>query len=139
MKKNKCPQCLKNYSSGIDPEYGILKCEECLKIDAQIQKPTKKSTYEFASTVTKEQRKTHGSEMVQPYIDGVLSREYLEINGTRGLANVTEQDKKKAKYVYKGMTRHHKIMEDGKRRADKRYNQKQKDTYIVKEELDKPD
>ena len=134
----RCPQCKKNKAQ-YDREYGILKCKECLYEDSQIPKPGQGKTYDFASPSTKLQRKTHGSEMVQPYVDGVLSREYLEINGTRGLANVTEKDKKNAKYVYKGMTRHHKIMEDGKRRAKKRYGQKPKDSYTVREEPDKPD
>ena len=47
--------------------------------------------------------------MLQPWVNGVLSREYVEAWGTDGLANVTKKDVKNSKYVYKNMTRHHKI------------------------------
>jgi len=72
--------------------------------------------------------------MFQPWVDGVLSKEYLEANeGVEGLAGVTKKDIKNAKYVYKGMTRHHKMVQDGAEKARKRYGGKANNDYKVTE------
>jgi hypothetical protein len=47
--------------------------------------------------------------MLQPYVGGVLSREYVEAWGTDKLHGVTKKDIKKSKYVYKDMVRSHKF------------------------------
>ena len=52
--------------------------------------------------------------MLQPYINGVLSKEFIEVNGTSKLTGVTEKDIKNAKYVYSNFTRHHKGLENAK-------------------------
>ncbi len=62
--------------------------------------------------------------MFQPYVNGVLSKEYVDTWGTDKLHGVTEKDVKKAKYVYGGMTRHHKMIENGKKKAEKMYGKK---------------
>ena len=69
--------------------------------------------------------------MMQPYVNGVLSKEYVDTWGTDKLYGVTAKDVKKAKYVYKGMTRHHKMLENGKNKANEIYGGKPKDTYKV--------
>ena len=111
--KPKCLQCGENESQE-DAEYGILFCRSCQDDNASLAKPTQKSTFDFASPITKAQRKEYGSEMFQPYIDGQLSREFVETHGTDKLHGVTEKDIKNSKYVYKGMTRHHKMLEGRK-------------------------
>lgn len=127
----KCPRCGK-YEGIIDNEYGILPCAICTKSDEAIAKPTQASTYDFSSPLTKVHRKTYGSEMFQPWVDGVLSKEYIEANGgAEGLAGVTKNDIKNAKYTYKGMTRHHKMVADGAVKARKRYGGKAKNDYKV--------
>ena len=128
--KPKCPRCGKNPAT-IDTEYGILYCETCQSEDRKISRPTQNATYDFASPSTKQQRKEYGAEMYQPYVDGVLSREYIETWGTDKLHGVTKKDIKNSKYVYKGMTRHHKMIERGKQKARETYGGKPKDTYKV--------
>ena len=102
-----CPDCRVNECSGNDSEYGVLKCEECLDKDGGISRPTK--AFDFASPLTKLHRKEYAPEMFQPYVNGVLSKEFIEANGTSKLAGVGEKEIKKAKYVYSNMTRHHKM------------------------------
>ena len=107
--KPKCPQCQKNESQQ-DAEYGILPCRSCEFNNSTISKPTQQSTFDFASPVTKAQRKEYAKSMLQPYTgDGILSKEYVEAWGTDKLAGVTKSDIKKAKYTYGGMTRAHKF------------------------------
>lgn len=127
----KCPECQINESSGVDPEYGLLKCLDCLLKDDTIEKP--RVNYDFASPSTKQQRKEFGAEMFQPYVNGVLSKEYVDTWGTDKLYGVTDKDVKKAKYVYKNHTRHHKMLESGKKKAQEIYGGTPKDTYTVKE------
>ena len=101
-----CPRC-QNHKANESVEYGILLCDFCTEEDSKIGKPTK--SYDFASPTTKLHRKQYAKSMLQPWVNGVLSREYVEAWGTDGLANVTKKDVKNSKYVYKNMTRHHKI------------------------------
>ena len=129
-----CPQCKKKEGRN-DPEYGALKCEDCLAKDRAIRTPSQKATFDFASPTTKEQRQSHGSEMYQPWVNGVLSKEFIEVNGTDRLAGVTKEDIKNAKYVYKGMTRHHRTLENGKQGLNR--NPQLKDDYKVVEHEDK--
>jgi len=75
--------------------------------------------------------------MVQPFVNGVLSKEFVELYGTDKLANVTKKDIKNAKYVYEGMTRHHKIMENGKAKFANK--EEVKDDYTVTEMPDTPE
>jgi len=105
-----CPQCQKEPAI-IDTEYGVLPGDNCQFENSQVAKPTQKLTYDFASPITKLHRKQYGKDMLQPYVNGVLSREFVEAHGTDKLAGVTAKDIKKSKYVYKDMTRHHKITE----------------------------
>jgi hypothetical protein len=134
MKNQLCPQCHKNQAT-VDPEYGILKCSECIQADRSIPKPSQNRTYDFASPSTKNQRKEYGAEMFQPYHpDGTLSKEYIETWGTDKLAGVTKSDIKKAKYSYTNMTRHHKMVENGKQKAQDLYGgKKDNDSYKVVE------
>ena len=109
----KCPACNSNEAI-INNEYGVLPCESCNSEANKIPKPSAKTTYDFASPVTKQQRKEYAKSMLQPYTgDGTLSREYVEAWGTDKLAGVTKKDIKKAKYVYGNLPRHHK-MKDSK-------------------------
>lgn len=110
--KNVCPQCF-NEDANNDREYGILPGNLCQILNAEIPKPSQNASYDFASPTTKQHRKEYGDEMFQPYVNGVLSKEFIDVYGTDKLANVTKKDIKNAKYVYQGMTRHHKMVERG--------------------------
>src|SRR3990167_2176644 len=117
--------------AGFSREYGFLKCEDCLAKDRAIISPPQTRTFDFASSKTKADRLEYGSEMYQPWVNGVLSREFIEVNGTEKLAGVTKEDIKNAKYVYKSMTRHHRTLENGKKGLNR--NPKLKDDYKVQE------
>lgn len=107
MKKLKCPECDKN-NALVDPVYGITACKSC----QDKSEPLNFEYHEFTSGSIKEQRKEYSRAMLQPYVNGVLSREFVEAHGTSKLAGVTKQDIKNAKYVYQGkIKRHHKIGE----------------------------
>ena len=66
-------------------------------------------THEFTSSSIKGERKEYAASMLQPWVNGVLSKEYIEAYGTSKLEGVTKKDIKNAKYVYKDLPRHHKI------------------------------
>ena len=126
----KCPRCGKNKASE-DAEYGVLPCNNCQNEDSTIPKPTQGVTYDFASPSTKNQRKEYGGEMYKPYVNGVLSREYVESWGTDKLYGVTKKDIKKSKYVYGNMTRAHKTLENAKNKSREIYGDKPKNDYRV--------
>ncbi len=88
----KCPTCKKN-EAVIHPLYGIVNCNECQ------QKPSSagKST-EFTSESVREQRLEYKKDILQPFREGVLSREYLETYGTSGI-EVTKKQVKNATYT----------------------------------------
>jgi len=103
-----CPQC-SNEDAIADSEYGILPGKDCQVENAKIKKP--QAQYDFASPLTKLHRKEYGAEMFQPWVNGVLSKEFIESHGTDKIS-VTPEDIKKSKYVYGNMTRHHKMLEN---------------------------
>jgi hypothetical protein len=107
-----CPQC-GDESAVVDREYGVLPGELCQVLNDAIPKPSQTHTYDFASPTTKQHRKEYGHEMYQPYVNGVLSKEFVETQGTDKLHGVTKKDIKNAKYVYQGMTRHHTMLQRG--------------------------
>ncbi len=125
-----CPQCQKRKAT-IDREFGILPCDKCQKENEAIPRPTQGKIYDFASPTTKIHRKQLGYEMYQPYVNGVLSKEFVETYGTDRLAGVSKKDIKNAKYTYGSMTRHHKMMENGMKKN--KTDSKPKDYYKVKE------
>lgn len=105
-----CLQCQKEEAIK-DQEYGILPGKNCQEQNNTIPVP---KSHDFASPLTKLHRKEYASEMFQPYVNGVLSREFVEAHGTDKLHGVGEKEIKKAKYVYGDMTRHHKMIENAK-------------------------
>ena len=64
---------------------------------------------EFTSDKIKQERKEYAKSILQPYIGGKLSREYVEEYGTDALEGVTKQDIKNAKYVYKDEMNYHNL------------------------------
>lgn len=111
----KCTQC-NTSEANYDNEYGVLPCDDCQLGNELIPKPTQGKTYDFASPLTKLHRKEYGSDMYQPYINGVLSKEFIDTYGTDKLAGVTKNDVKNAKYVYGNMTRHHVTLTGAKKK-----------------------
>ena len=109
-KRIKCPVCREN-NANIDNVFGVLPCDAC---QAEQDGITTNERFEFTSESIKGERKEYQRAMLQPYIGGVLSKEYIEEYGTAKLKGVTEKDVREAKYVYGHMTRHHKRGESKK-------------------------
>lgn len=102
-----CPSCQENEAIN-DRTYGVLPCQSCREEHDKIQSPTHR---EFTSSSIKQQRGEYSGSMLQPYHGGHLSKEYIDRHGTDKL-DVTKQDIRNAKEVYKGkIKRHHKIKE----------------------------
>lgn len=104
----KCPQCRKE-AANIDGELGVLPGNNCQKQNAVFISPSQAHTYDFASPTTKQHRKEYAKSFLQPYVNGVLSKEFVDAWGTDKLYGVTEKDVKNAKNVYGHFNRHHKI------------------------------
>ena len=105
-KKIKCPNCQKR-DAKIDPTYGVVYCDECQEEGDGIVVKTR----EFTSSTIRGQRVEYQQSHFQPWVNGVLSKEFIEAHGTSKLAGVTKKDIKEAKYVYKHLPRWHKRKE----------------------------
>ena len=90
----KCPKC--NERPAIKhPLYGYIECNLCQ------QNPNKpKQGIEFTTDQIRQQRREYYKDIIQPYRDGVLSKEYIEAYGRSGI-KVSKREAKKAKYVWK--------------------------------------
>jgi hypothetical protein len=97
MKNDKlCIICGKEKAE-FSENFGYLPCKSCQEEARKIPKP--KRQVEFTSEQIKEARKVYKKDIIQPYRDGVLSKEYLEQYGTKGI-KPSEEDIKNAKYVW---------------------------------------
>lgn len=122
----KCPQC-RHEEAIVDREYGVLPGNNCQAENEAIPKPKKENLFDFASPLTKLYRKEYGSDMYQPYVNGCLSKEFVDTYGSDKLAGVSKNDIKNAKYAYGNMTRHHKTIQNAKTKkidVSKRFERK---------------
>ncbi len=89
----KCPAC--RNEGIIDPQYGLIACLSCR------EKTTRMSerTYEFVPEHIKEERKEFKDQTIQPFRNGVLSKEYIDMYGTKHIT-ATEEEVKNAKNVW---------------------------------------
>lgn len=92
----KCLSCNKNKARNVPP-YGLLPCLTCTKKQQQYIKPN--PTIEMVDVNTTDDRKRFSKDIVQPFREGVLSKEYLREYGTKTI-KVTEDDIKNAKEVW---------------------------------------
>ena len=89
-----CPKC--RVRRAIRHEiYGLTECLECRRERQQIHRGP-----EFTSDSIQEQRLEYKKDILQPYRNGILSREYLEEYGTSGIT-VSEEEQKKSEYTWK--------------------------------------
>ena len=102
--KIKCPVCLTR-KANIDKVFGVLPCDKCEEEHDSI---STNEYLEFTSDSIKDERKKYHRSMLQPYVGGVLSKEFIEEHGTSKLANVTAKDIKNAKYTNRHLPRWHK-------------------------------
>lgn len=100
MKANgkRCPQC-RSRKAERHPIYGIINCKICR--DNNIDLSPLPKPPEMTSQTVKEERDKYARSIVQPYRNGVLSKEYLDMYGTKGI-NPSDKDIKGAKNVWTG-------------------------------------
>lgn len=92
-----CPVCLKNDTQK-HPVYGVLPCDSCQTKRRSQSRPTKQ--VEFVGDSIKNGRQEYAKSIIQPYRSGELSREYLELYGTKNIS-VSPKQIKQAKYVWR--------------------------------------
>ena len=102
--KKLCSSCNKRKAQ-IDSVFGVILCRTC---QLESEKKGVEKPLEFTSESIKNQRKEYQRSMLQPFYRGVLSKEFIEENGTSKLAGITEKDIKESKYVYQDLPRWHK-------------------------------
>ena len=93
-----CLNCNKNKAQNISP-YGFLPCTECQEHQRQLSKP--KKSVEMTTDQVRNERKMYSKDILQPFREGVLSKEYLKEYGTATI-KATPEDIKNAKNVWSG-------------------------------------
>jgi len=93
----KCSQCQKNQAIQ-DNELGLLPCSSCQEKESSISKPRRYP--EFSTNNIKDQRREYRRDIIQPFRDGVISKEYVEEYGSQGLS-VPKKMIDNAKYTWK--------------------------------------
>ena len=91
----KCSRCQVNEAIFVEG-LGNTECESCKKIHF-----VPKRGPEFTTESVKDQRRGYRKDILQPWHDGALSKEYLKEYGTQGV-NASDQEIKNAKETYKG-------------------------------------
>ena len=95
----KCPRCRKNKAIK-DSHYGILPCLPCQQDEEHLIKP--QLGHEFTTDSIRDERLEYRKDILQPWHNGVLSREFYEEYGTTGI-EVTKKQVENARYTYKGV------------------------------------
>lgn len=95
MKQIKCPSCRKKPAL-LHPALGVLPCESCKNRHSQNPLPRQ---YEVVTESLRSERREYAKSAIQPFRDGVLSKEYLDTYGDKAI-NVTEEQKKNARPVW---------------------------------------
>jgi len=90
----KCLNCNKNPAQK-NLTLGYLPCASCQN---QTKLPNQ-NQHEFTSESIKQQRKEFKDDIIQPFRQGVVSKEYLKAHGTKGI-DVSAKDLKKARNVW---------------------------------------
>lgn len=72
-----CPQCHKN-EAGYKQFLGIILCSECRKSSGKLSKQI-----EFTSQNIKDERKQFAKDLIAPFREGHVSKEFIETYGTK--------------------------------------------------------
>ena len=91
-----CLACGIRKAQKVEP-YGWMSCKNCIKRQRNTLKPAQ--TIEMVPESTKTDRKIYHDDILQPFREGVLSKEYLKKYGTKTI-KVTPEDIKNAKEVW---------------------------------------
>lgn len=92
----KCPIC-KDEEGIYHSIYGLLPGIKCQDRHKNYPKPDHQ--VEMTSDSIKQQRKEYQKSIIQPRRDGVLSKEYLSVYGTKGI-KVTDEEVSKSENVW---------------------------------------
>lgn len=90
----KCATC-RIEEAVIHPQYGAIACSDCQKYDKIITD----RTYEFLPKHIKEERLAFKDQTIQPFRNGQLSKEYIDLYGTSRI-EVSDEEVKNAKNVW---------------------------------------
>lgn len=90
-----CLNCNKGKALFVHP-IGWTYCKKC-NDKHKLEKA--KETIEMTTGDIKEERIIYSKDTVQPFREGVLSKEYLRVNGTKGI-NATKDDIRNAREVW---------------------------------------
>lgn len=89
-----CPNCNQNKATN-DKRLGLLPCKRCQNLSTTGLRKHQELTTDFI----KNQRKEYKDDMLQPWREGILSKEYIQTHGTKGI-KVTSQEIAKARNVW---------------------------------------
>ena len=78
-----------------NPQFGYLDCKDCRVKEKKLSE----RTYEFVPEHIKEEREEFKKQTIQPFRNGVLSKEYVDLYGTKYI-DVTPEEVKNAKNVW---------------------------------------
>lgn len=79
------------------PSYGIIPCQACQ--DQQAERALPQRQVEFTTGSIREQRKEFKDHLIQPFRKGILSKEYVDKYGTKGI-KVSDHEVRNAKKVW---------------------------------------
>lgn len=96
MTKITCPNCNRN-AAIIDKVYGVLPCRACSKAEEM------GANVEFTTDSIRDQRKQMLGDIIQPFRNGHLSKEYIKKWGTKRL-NVSQEEVDKAQNTWSDLT-----------------------------------
>ena len=90
----KCKVCKTN-DSEYNVQFGYLDCKDCRLKETKLSE----RTYEFVPEHIKEERKEYKNQTIQPYRNGQVSKEYLDLYGSSRIV-ATDDEIKNAKNVW---------------------------------------
>lgn len=90
----KCPTCKVN-NAVIHPQFGLIACLPCRNKTKTITD----RTFEFVPEHIKEERMEYKDQTIQPFRNGEVSKEYLDLYGTKYI-DVAPEEVKSARNVW---------------------------------------
>jgi hypothetical protein len=89
-----CPTCKVNKAE-VHPQFGVIACKSCRDKAKEITD----RTYEFVPEHIKKERKEFKDQTIQPFRNGELSKEYVDLYGSKYI-DASPEEVKNAKNVW---------------------------------------
>ncbi len=93
VKNAKCPTC--ENEGEMSKRFGLIACKDCRTKETKLSD----RTYEVVPDHIKQEREEYKSQTIQPFRNGVLSKEYVDLYGTKYI-DATPEEVKNAKNVW---------------------------------------